>query len=315
MLPLMSIIALDFLLTLVIRAILDDTGQEDKEDEEEEEEEEEEKEGAEKPEEAPSSPKGEEEEEGKDKDKSNEEAFFNKFGKNLISLVVKVTQKLLKYSHSYNLSVAAPNLTAPTPQLSEIPSPVLESLLRLSGKNPLSPKDSKSLFGDHIPEVVKERLKLWNAALLIDATQKQKLCAHSVEDIQIDKCMVAFLDLHFMAFAGTRTFNPSRSLKSTLSSALNLLFNVFGLKLSESAGMVGEIVPVSCDTLMEFAHSDLAKVIHIGSKEAFLLDCMQYKLTEEFPALSTSWDSGLPPAWTSVGRFLFSPQVHAGHCH
>ena len=68
-------------------------------------------------------------------------------------MVVKVAQKLLKYSHSYNLSVAAPNLSAPTPQLSEIPSPVLESLLRLSGKSPLSPKDLKSLFGDHNPEV------------------------------------------------------------------------------------------------------------------------------------------------------------------
>ena len=74
MLPLMSIIALDFLLTLVIRAILDDTGQEDKEEEEG-------KEGTEKPEDsALSSLKDEEEEEeGKDKDKSNEEAFFKKW--------------------------------------------------------------------------------------------------------------------------------------------------------------------------------------------------------------------------------------------
>lgn len=279
MLPLMSIIALDFLLTLVIRAILDDTGQEDKDKDKEEEE------GEEIPGEASSSLKEKEDDEveGKDEEKSGEEAFFNKFGRNLIPLVVKVTRKLLKYSHSYTLPVAAPNLsTTPSPQLSEMPSLALESLLRLSGKDPLSPKESKSLFGSHIPDVVKERVKLWNAALLIDSTQKQKLSAHSVEDIQIDKCMVTFLDLHFMAFAGTRTFNPSRSLKSTLSSALNLLLNLFSLKPSESVNMTGEIVPISCDILMEFAHSDLAKLIQNSSKEAFSLDCMRYKLTESF---------------------------------
>jgi len=281
MLPLMSIIALDFLLTLVIRAILDDTGQEDKDKDKDKEEEE----GEEIPGEASSSLKEKEDDEveGKDEEKSSEEAFFNKFGRNLIPLVVKVTRKLLKYSHSYTLPVAAPNLsTTPSPQLSEIPSLALESLLRLSGKDPLSPKESKSLFGSHIPDVVKERVKLWNAALLIDSTQKQKLSAHSVEDIQIDKCMVTFLDLHFMAFAGTRTFNPSRSLKSTLSSALNLLLNLFSLKPSESVNMTGEIVPISCDILMEFAHSDLAKLIQNSSKEAFSLDCMRYKLTESF---------------------------------
>ena len=119
MLPLMSIIALDFLLTLVIRAILDDTGQEDKDKGKEEEE------GEEIPGEAPSSLKEKEdnEVEGKDEEKSSEEAFFNKFGRNLIPLVVKVTRKLLKCSHLYTLSVAAPNVsTTPSPQLSETPS-------------------------------------------------------------------------------------------------------------------------------------------------------------------------------------------------
>ena len=69
--------------------------------------------------------------EGKDEEKSSKEAFFNKFRRNLISLVVKVTRKLLKYSHLHTLSVATPNLSTPTPHLSEIPSPVLESVLHL----------------------------------------------------------------------------------------------------------------------------------------------------------------------------------------
>ena len=46
--------------------------------------------------------------------------------------------------------------------------------------------------------------------------------------------------------------------------------------------MTGEIVPISCDILMEFAHSDLAKLIQNSSKEAFSLDCMRYKLNESF---------------------------------
>jgi len=60
----------------------------------------------------------------------------------------------------HTLSVAVPNLSTRTPLLSEKPSPVLESLLRLSGKDPLSPKDSKSLFGSIIPDVIKEHMKL-----------------------------------------------------------------------------------------------------------------------------------------------------------
>ena len=289
-LPLMCVIALDFLLCLIIRAILDDTGEDDEEEVEEEgqkkeEEEEEGKEETEGGKQDKSSPKEEEkktESEGKDKSTSLEVAFFDKFGKNLIPLTVKVAQKLLKHSHMYALSVAAPTVSPSTPQQNEVPLPALESLLCLSGKDPLHPKDSKSLFGGHIPEVVKENLKLWGAALLVDPNHKQKLCAHSVEDIQIDKCMDTFLALHFMAFAGTRTFNPSRSLKSTLSTVVMLLSNLFDLKRSESAGMMREIVPISCDVLMEFAHTDLAKVIQIGDKKAFSLDCMRYKLAESF---------------------------------
>ena len=290
-LPLMCIIALDFLLCLIIRAILDDTGEEDEEEEEEEKKEEEEEEeekgkeevGGGKPDK--SSPKEDEkktESEDKERSTSLDVAFFDKFGKVLIPLTVKVAQKLLKHSHLYALSVATPNLSPSTPQQNEVPLPALESLLHLSGKDPLHPKDSKSLFGPHIPEVVKEHLKLWSAALLVDPNHKQKLCAHSVEDIQIDKCMDTFLDLHFMAFAGTRTFNPSRSLKSTLSTVVMLLSNLFDLKRSESAGMMKEIVPISCDVLMEFAHTDLAKVIQIGDKKVFSLDCMRYKLAESF---------------------------------
>ena len=46
--------------------------------------------------------------------------------------------------------------------------------------------------------------------------------------------------------------------------------------------MTGEIVPISCDILMEFAHSDLAKLIQNSNKEEVSLECMRYKLTESF---------------------------------
>lgn len=171
-------------------------------------------------------------------------------------------------------------LSCPAPQLSEIPQSVLHFLLKLSGKTPFQTKDSKTLFQAHIPEEVREKLKQWNSALPIDPTLKLKLCTQSVEEMQINECMESFLGLHFTAFAGSRTFDPSRSLKSMISSLLRLLYKVTELNPKESSNVICSLFPLGCDALMEFAHSELLKLIEHSGEKAFSLECIKYQIAE-----------------------------------
>ena len=109
---------------------------------------------------------------------------------------------------------------------------------------------------------------MWESALVIDPVQKKKLSIY--DDVQVAVCMVNFLDLHFSAFGGTKTFIPCRSLKSCIVSVLMILdymANIFHEHREEEA--TGEIlksltdgmVPMSCDVMMEFSHAQLLKFV------------------------------------------------------
>lgn len=279
MLPLMCIIALDFLICLLTRAILGEveTAQDEAEKESEEaplikeEATEEKKEDEKKPEKAELT---EDESDGEEEDSPECEAIFEQFGRRLVPVLIKTAQKLLQYCHVYALSDSTG-----LDKVSDTSDPnyqVLEMLLSLSSRNPIFPKDSKPLFGNLIAEPIKERLKSWSIALPVDPSLKEKLCTRNADDIKIEESMMSLLELHFTAFAGTRTFDPTRSLKSTLSSIVSLLQHLFDLKSSVSEEMGLDVVPLGCDVMMEFAHLEVLKLI--SDETQFLTECNKFKV-------------------------------------
>ena len=278
MLPLMCIIALDFLVCLLTRAILgevetaheaaDKAGREApviKEEQDEKKDDKSKKVEKEVPEDEDSDGVG---------DSPECEAVFEKFGRRLVPVLIKTSLKLLQYCHVYALSDSTS-----LDKVSDTNDPnfqVLEMLLSLSSKNPIFPKDSKPLFCNMIAEPIKERLKLWSSAIPIDPSLKEKLCLRNDEDIKIDELMISFLELHFAAFSFTRTFDPARSLKSTLTSIVSLLQHLFDLKSSVSEELGLEVVPLGCDVMMEFTHLDVLKLI--SDEQQFLTECNKFKV-------------------------------------
>lgn len=278
MLPLMCIIALDFLICLMTRAILGEveSAQDEAEKESEEvpliTEEATAKETEDKSKTEEESAEDEDSDEGEDSPECK--AIFEKFGRRLVPILINTALKLLQYCHVYALSD-----NTSLDKVSDMNDPnfqVLEMLLSLSSKNPIFPKDSKPLFSNLIAEPIRERLKSWNTALPVDPSLKEKLFTRSVDDIKIEEFMLSLLELHFTAFAGTRTFDPARSLKSTLSSIISLLQHLFDLTSSVSEEMGLEVVPLGCDVMMEFNHLEVLKLI--SDEQQFLTECNKFKV-------------------------------------
>ena len=323
MLPLMCIIALDFLVCLLTRAILGEveTAQDEAEKESEdapvikEEATEESKGDEKKPEKAELTEEesdGEEEEE-EEEDSPECEAIFEQFGRRLVPVLIKTAQKLLQYCHVYALSDSTS-----LDKVSDTSDPnyqVLEMLLSLSSRNPIFPKDSKPLFGNLIADPIKERLKSWSVALPVDPALKEKLCTRNADDIKIEESMMSLLELHFTAFAGTRTFDPARSLKSTLSSIITLLQHLFDLKSSVSEEMGLDVVPLGCDVMMEFAHLEVLKLI--SDETQFLTECNKFKVKKSIELICRSGMEGntligtvLADLFTLLSSLFGTPSDH-----
>ena len=314
MLPLMCIIALDFLVCLVNRAILGEVESAQEEVEKKGEEtpliKEEEKKGDDDDKTEKESP---EHDSDGEEDSPECEAIFEQFGRRLIPILIKTALKLLQYCHVYALSDSTS-----LDKVSDTNDPnfqVLDMLLSLSSKNPIFPKDSKPLFGNLIADPIKERLKSWSAALSIDPSLKEKLCTRNVEDIKIEDLMMSLLELHFTAFAGTRTFDPTRSLKSTLSSIVSLLQSLFDLKSSASEEMGLEVVPLGCDVMMEFAHSEVLKLI--SDEQQFLTECNKFKVQRSVELIQRPGMEGnslvgtvLADLFTLLGSLFATPADH-----
>lgn len=182
--------------------------------------------------------------------------------------MIRLVRQLLQYGHLYVSSSSDPD-HAPysAPHLPGVPRQALDALLYLSGKSLVSPKD-KPPYNSKLPDHVNEHLKTWESALPIDPAQKKQLSMY--DDVQVAVCIGSFLDLHFSAFSGTLTFSPVRSLKSAIGSALGILEYVASVfhdhRGNELAGrMLAELtngmVPMSCDVMMEFSHSQLLKFV------------------------------------------------------
>lgn len=316
MLPLMCVIALDFLVCLLTRAILGEveTAQ-DKASEEvpiiKDEATEESKGDEKKPEKVELTE--DDESDGEEEDSPECVAIFEQFGRRLVPVLIKAAQKLLQYCHVYALSDSTG-----LDKVSDASDPnyqVLEMLLSLSSRNPIFPKDSKPLFGNLIAEPIKERLKSWSSALPVDPSLKEKLCTRNADDIKIEESMMSLLELHFTAFAGTRTFDPTRSLKSTLSSIVTLLQHLFDLKSSVSEEMGLDVVPLGCDVMMEFAHLDVLKLI--SDETQFLTECNKFKVKKSIELICRPGMEGnsligtvLADLFTLLGSLFGTPSDH-----
>ena len=215
--------------------------------------------------------------EDRNRAQSLRETFYERHCSYLAPILIKSLVKLLNYAHAYVVSPS--NQLAIT---SAVPLTVLNGLLAFSGGSLLHPKDKKSHFCNHLPSEVLDRLKSWSAALPIDASHKEDLSTKSAEEFNLSNHMLKFLDLHYTAFAGTRTYDPTRSLKSTVSSVLFLLHRMLQLKPSEGKEVVLQLVPVACDVMADFAHSELRKLVKIGDEAAFSLASRQFKLSHCF---------------------------------
>ena len=316
MLPLMCVIALDFLVCLLTRAILGEveTAQ-DKASEEVpliKDEATEESKGDEKKAEKVELTE-DDESDGEEEDSPECVAIFEQFGRRLVPVLIKAAQKLLQYCHVYALSDSTG-----LDKVSDASDPnyqVLEMLLSLSSRNPIFPKDSKPLFGNLIAEPIKERLKSWSSALPVDPSLKEKLCTRNADDIKIEESMMSLLELHFTAFAGTRTFDPTRSLKSTLLSIVTLLQHLFDLKSSVSEEMGLDVVPLGCDVMMEFAHLDVLKLI--SDETQFLTECNTFKVKKSIELICRPGMEGnsligtvLADLFTLLGSLFGTPSDH-----
>ena len=221
-----------------------------------------------------------------------EEAFYTAHGESLVQILMKVTSKLLIYCRLYAMIGNQPG--TPSPFTGELLLPALDGIMKLAGRDPLQSKDTKPLFHTHIPDEVRDRLKVWNQALLIDPTHKERLCSHDL-DHPISDIIVQFLNLHFCAFTGTRSFDPTRCFKSTLSSLISLLSTLFEMTPQgildppdnsnegpppEIIKFLGGLVPLSCDITMEFCAADMLKLVKLCGDKVFSLGVTEHRVRE-----------------------------------
>ena len=185
------------------------------------------------------------------------------------------------------------NQTGGRPSFNELSQTALDGIMKLAGRDPLQPKDTKPLFHAHIPDEVRERLKTWNSALLIDPAHKEKLCNHDL-DSSVSDIIVQFLNLHLSAFTGPRFFGPTRCFKSTLSSLLSLLSTLFEMCPPQTftvpeestslpargSSLLSGLVPLSCDVMMEFCGADMLKLVKICGDKQFSLAVLEHRLRQ-----------------------------------
>ena len=206
---------------------------------------------------------------------AKQKAFFESHGAKLIPLLVKTAAKLLVYCHQYVVMIGDRPVFLPL--YTDIPFPLLEGILQLAGHDPLQPKDSKPLFRAYVPDDIDDRLKLWSNALLIDPSIKDKMCSYDPGS-PISDLMGQFLNLHFSAFTGTRTYDPARCLKSSLSTVMSLISSLFEMDPAKSCSEMMSIVPLACDTMLDFCGSDLLKVIKICGEKSFSERIAEYRV-------------------------------------
>ena len=189
------------------------------------------------------------------------EAIYTIYGQPLLRVMLKVVRKILDCSHSYVLSSDVGLPVRPLVAC-EAQHGNLDGFLAIAGKNPLQGKEAKPLFQNLFSGDVKGRIAGWNDAAVVNKEQ-EKLWSGSSD------FMLPFLSSHFASFSGVAAFDPASSLKSALSSALQLITLVLELCPAQCAQVVGDLVSISCSGVLEFAQPGLVKLANMCGDRVF----------------------------------------------
>ena len=288
MLPLLSISSIDLLLCLLQRALQSviEDGEEDEEEEEKAKKENEEKEKEKK--------QAKDKENDKDSEITQEEKVYDLYAERLIPLLLNVATKLTAFSHMYVCS----DIFHQPRQIAEEMETVVSRLISISSKKFVCAKIPQSLFYRHIPEATQERLKFWNQALLIDREHKQILSVPDSDNLNLIEELRSFLDLSYTAFAGLKTFDPARLLKSAMFTLSSVLLFLLELQPKKSINKyVSGVIPLATDPTYEFLANESVQGQIAELADATLTDtsfsqeCVRHIIKESFslivcPAIS-----------------------------
>ena len=289
--PLISITTINMLLCLIQRTLQE--ALEEDEDEEKEEEEEEamdiEKEKEEDGEAGEKEQNKEEAEEAEDEVEEEEEGpgqeFYDRYADKLVPVLLKVASKLVSYGHLYVCR------DVQTEQgLAEDMEKVIKKLLSISGIKLITSKTKcKPSFMSHIPNSMHERLKTWNSSILLDQVLLDKLCSYSADKINLFDELWVLLDISFNSFANYRTFEPTRSLKTSISTVMVLLASVLELRSQKSTEtFLDGVVPLSIDLITEFCvermgndgimEAPLKEICNLFEGDVFSRACIKHRV-------------------------------------
>lgn len=225
-----------------------------------------------------------------DKSRLLREKFYDSHVEQFIPVLLKLAMKLVEYGHLY----VCQDIFQPGQPADEKIDLVIRKILSVSGKSFFQAKLNRPLFFSHIPEHMRERLKFWNMSLLLDPGQTEKLCSHDPDEMDIIEEIFSFLDSSYTSFAGQRTFDPSRILKSTISTLVSLLALFFELNPEKSReSFMKATVPLATDLVTEFVTNELSKdaidrqdsmrkIVGICDSNTFTLQCMHHRVVECF---------------------------------
>ncbi len=106
------------------------------------------------------------------------------------------------------------------------------------------------------------------------------LVVHLSSDDILSRMMTTFLSLHFIAFAGSRPFDPACNMKSCLTSMFDLLLELLSIKPSKCQDEITSLVPVASNQLAEFASDKLRKIASLCKDFEAQLKC--FRLSKAF---------------------------------
>lgn len=222
-------------------------------------------------------------------DESNEDElrrmFYTTYAAKFIPSLLKVIKKFISYGHTY----ICRNIFLPDHSLAEDLEDIVKCVISVSSsKFPLKTPVDRHYFASHIPGTVLDQLKSWNASLLLDSAQIEKVSLCQFEKINLLDEFNSLLTLSLNSFASHRTFDPTRLLKTTLNSALTLLLSILNLSPQEStAAYLKDVVPFATDLVTEFTFDNeinesempLHEIASLFDADIFNRQCIQHKVS------------------------------------
>ena len=224
---------------------------------------------------------------GKSNEDELKEVLYSTYGTKIIPALLIVIKKLVSYSHMY----ICRSILETDENLAQEMEDVIKDLISISSTKAYFKKSvGKPMFASHIPDSVLDRLKSWNASLCLDSSQIEKVCLSQIDKINLLDEFSSLLTLSMNSFASHRTFDPTRLLKTTLTTALTLLLSFLNLCTQEQAAeFLKDVIPFATDLAVEFAidsdgnksdivEKPLYQIASLFDTEIFTRQCTLHKV-------------------------------------